>query len=137
MPGNTFPIFTKRGQIGMIPNLTLANVARDGTGVVDVLVAADATNGGFLRKIVVQPRGTNVATVLRFFVNNGGATTVAANNVLFRELSMPATTATEIAAVQGNEIPINDMLPIGHRIIVTMGTAVAGGIAISAWAGDY
>jgi hypothetical protein len=137
MAGNLSPIFSKIGKVGFAPAITLANTAKDGTGVVDVVFAADATNGSFLQKLKIRPKGTNVASVMRVFLNNGGVSTTATNNTLFDEISLPATTNTEVAALAGFEYPVNLALPAGYRVHVTLGTAVAGGYAVTGVGGDY
>jgi hypothetical protein len=137
MAGNLSPIFSKIGKIGFASAITLANTAKDGTGVVDIVFTADATNGSFLQKLKIRPKGTNVASVLRVFLNNGSVTTTAANNTLFDEISLPATTLSEVAALAGFEYPVNLALPAGYRLFVTLGTAVAGGYAVTGVGGDY
>ena len=137
MPGNTSPIFGKVAHVEWVNGVAAANTAKDGTGTVDTIFTADATNGSYLQKIVVRPRGTNVASVMRFFLNNGASNATPANNVLIAEQFLPATTNTETGALAGYEIPINMPVPPGFRVIVTLGTAVAGGYGVSAWGGDY
>ena len=137
MAGNLSPIFSKIGKIGQAPAITLANTAKDGTGTVTTIFTADATNGSYLQKIVVRPRGTNVASVMRLFLNNGGVNTTAASNVLVAEISLPATTNSEVAALAGSELPLNIPVPPGYRVLATLGTAVAGGYAVTAIGGDY
>ena len=137
MPANNAPIFSKAAHVEWANGITAANTAKDGTGTVDTIFTADATNGSYLQKLVIRPRGTNVATVLRVFLNNGATNATAANNVLIGEVSMPATTNTETAAIIGSELPLNIPIPAGYKVNVTLGTAVAGGYAVSAFGGDY
>jgi hypothetical protein len=137
MPGNTSPIFSKIAHVEWAGGITAANTAKDGTGTVDTVFTADATNGSYLQKLIVRPRGSNVASVLRVFLNNGAASTTAANNVLVAELSLPATSNSEVAAISGNELALNIPVPPGYRVNVALGTAVAGGYAVSAFGGDY
>ncbi len=137
MPGNTAPIFSKIAHIEWVNGITAANTAKDGTGTVETIFTADATNGSFLQKLIVRPRGANVASVLRVFLNNGSSNATAANNALVGELSLPATTNSEVAALNGYEYGMNIPVPAGYRLHVTLGTAVAGGYAVSAVGGDY
>ena len=137
MPGNTSPIFSKVASVEWASSVTAANTAKDGTGTVDTVFTADATNGSYLQKLVVRPKGTNIASVLRVFLNNGSTNATAANNCLIAELSLPATTNTEVAAIAGFEPPINLPIGAGYKINVTLGTTVAGGYAVSAHGGDY
>ena len=137
MPGNNSPIFSKIAHVEWAGGITAANTAKDGTGTVDTVFTAIPTTGSYLQKLVIRPKGTNVASVLRVFLNNGSVNTTAANNVLIGEISLPATTNSEVAALSGNELPLNIPVPPGYRVMVTLGTAVAGGYAVSAFGGDY
>lgn len=137
MPGNAAPIFSKVARANWVNGITAANTAKDGTGTVDTVFTADATNGSYLQKLIIRPRGTNVASVLRVFMNNGLTNVTAANNVMIAEMGLVATTNTEVAALSGQEIPINLPIPPGYKINVTLGTAVAGGYAVTATGGDY
>lgn len=136
MPANTAPIFAQTPNIGFAPAITAANTAKDGTGTTDLIFTAGA-NGSFLQKIRIRPKGTNVASVLRIFLNNGSTPGTASNNMLFDEVGLPATTNSEVAAIVGNEVQMNMQLPAGWRVYVTLGTAVAGGYAVTGVGGDY
>jgi hypothetical protein len=134
---NTAPIFTKKGDIQWSPGaLVAANTAKDGTGAVATVFTA-GIDGAFAQKLFVRALGTNVATVLRVFVNNGAANTVAANNSLIAEMTLPATTLSEVAAQPPYEVPLNFALPAGFKILCTLGTAVAAGYAVSVFGGSY
>ena len=137
MPGNTSPIFSKVARVEWAGGITAANTAKDGTSTVETVFTADATNGSYLQKLGVRPRGSNVASVLRVFLNNGSSNATAANNVLIAEVSLPATTLSEVAALSGNEVALNIPVPPGYRVNVTLGTAVAGGYAVTGFGGDY
>lgn len=121
-----------------------ANTAKDGTGTV-VTVATGGTNGSLINKIEVRAMGTNVATVMRFFVNNGSTNATATNNSLVYESTIALTTLSEVAALADNVIdvtrgtttePAVPFLPAGYKINVTIGTAVAAGFAITVWYSD-
>ena len=137
MPGNTAPIFSKVARANWVNGVTAANTAKDGTGTVDTVFTADAVNGSYLQKLIIRPRGTNVASVLRVFLNNTATNTVAANNSMIAEIGLPATTVSEVAALAGIELPLNIPVPPGFRVNLTLGTAVAGGYAVTAIGGDY
>src|SRR4051812_4844089 len=77
--------------------LAAANTAKDGTGTVQTVGTA-GLNGTWLAKIICKPAGTNVATVLRLFLNNGGSNATATNNIMIKEISLPAVTLSETAA---------------------------------------
>jgi len=136
MVANTAPIFTDIPNIGFAPAITAANTTKDGTGTVDLVFTAGA-DGAFLQKLRIRPKGTNVATVLRVFLNNGATPTTATNNMLFDEIGLPATTNIETTSIVGLELPMNIALPAGWRVYVTLGTAVAGGYSVTAVGGDY
>ena len=141
MSANTQPIFSALGSIQWgTTTLTAANTAKDGTGTVTTIATGNNAGnnaGNFLQKLVARALGTNVATVLRVFVNNGGVNTTAANNTLIGEMTLPATTLSEVAAQPDYVLPLNFVLPAGYKINVTLGTAVAAGYQVSAIGGQY
>ena len=136
MAQNTQPIFAlvPQNEWGIIDT---ANTAKDGTGTVVTIFTADATNGSYCEKIRIRPKGTNVASVLRIFINNGSSNATAGNNVLFDEITLPATTNSEVAALAGFTVPMNIPLAPGYKINITLGTTVAGGYAVSAHGAKY
>ena len=81
MAANTSPIFVGTPNTGIYAGITAANTATDGTGTVYTVFTAGA-NGSYVRRLLIKPLGTNVATVMRVFVNNGSSQGTAANNVL-------------------------------------------------------
>lgn len=137
MPGNAAPIFSKIAKVTWVNGIIAANTAEDGTGTVDTVFSADATNGSYLQKIVFRPRGTNVASKARVFLNNGLTNATLANNTPIGEISLPASTVSQTSASTGSELVFNAPIPPGYKILVTLGTAVAGGYAVTAWGGDY
>lgn len=147
---NNAQIFSKVGVIGFASTITAANTATDGTGTVATIFTADATNGGRVERVRFMAQGTNVATVARIFINNGSTNTSATNNVLYAEIALPATTASNSAAINAAiyEIPnvtttVIDpdgfplVLPAGYKLICVIGTAVAAGWAVAALGGSY
>lgn len=145
MPANTTPIFPLTQKVSW-GTLTTANTAKDGTGTVVTVFTAGA-NGSRLDQVKVRALGTNVATVLRFFVNNGSANTTAANNSLIHEITIPATTLSEVAALADTDVTISKnttetsvpipYLPAGYKLNVTIGTAVAAGLQVTVHGADY
>lgn len=134
--------------------MNAANTAKDGTGTVGTIATANTspTGTGFrVDTIKLRALGTNVASVLRIFVNNGGANSTPANNSLLFEVSLPATTLTEIAAITDIAILFNNtaylggatnaqpqlVLPPGYKLNVTLGTAVAAGWQVTCNGGEY
>jgi hypothetical protein len=137
MPANTQPIFTLTPDVSWGTSaITTANTAMDGTGTV-VTVFTAATNGSYVQKLRVKPAGTNVQTVVRVFINNGSTNATAANNILFDEITIPATTASNTTALSAFEIPLNFALQSGYKLNVTIGTTVAAGVYVSVVGGDY
>lgn len=137
MAANTSPIFLKSVRDSYITTGVNANTAFDGTGTVATVWTADATNGSKIEDIYLQHLGTNVTTVVRFFVNNGSSNAVAANNALIHEETVAANTASQVAA----SVPISwrpslSLAP-GYKLNATIGTAIASGIMITAVGGDF
>jgi hypothetical protein len=134
---NTQPIFTRKGDVQWAPAaLQTANTAKDGTGTVSTVFTAGA-DGAFVQRLIARPLGTNVATVLRVFLNNGGANTTAANNSLIAEITLPATTLSEVAALPPYELPLNLALPNGYKLNCALGTTVAAGYQLTVLGGTY
>jgi hypothetical protein len=136
MASNTAPIFTGKPQINW-GTISAANTAKDGTGTVVTVFTANATNGGYVAMLVARALGTNVVTVMRVFVNNGSTNTTAANNSLIYEITLPATTLSEVAQLAAIDLPIQFPLPAGYKINVTLGTAVSAGYQVTVIGGDY
>ena len=136
MAQNTSPIFALTGNITVGATITTANTAKDGTGTV-VLVCTGAANGTFIQRIRARANGTNVATVLRLFINNGSTNTTAANNTYWDEITLSATANSEVASLATYELPLNFVLPNTYRLYATIGTTVVAGYALTCIAGDY
>lgn len=139
MAANQKPIFplTPKAPATLPTLLTTANTAKDGTGTVVQISEAAGANAAFCAEITALPIGTNTASVLRIFLNNGSTNTTAANNILWKEVSLPSTTLTEVAAQTPVVIPINQAIPAGYRLYATIGTTVAAGWRVIALTGDY
>jgi hypothetical protein len=135
---NTSPIYSRLGDIQWIPAVTTANTSKDLTsGTIYLVFTADATNGGYVDKVVWQPDGSNVATAGRIWLNNGAATGTAANNCLLKDVTLPLTTNSEVAAIGNTEVTLGLMLPVGYKLYVTIGTTVAAGFHVAAIGGKY
>ncbi len=141
----SMPIFPVKQNVSW-GNISAANTAVDGTGTVVTTFTAGA-NGSKIDQIKIRSLGTNVATVLRLFVNNGSTNATAANNTLIHEVTIPATTVSQTAALADNDVTITKdttstvcpipYLPPGYKINVTVGTAVAAGLQITVHGADY
>jgi hypothetical protein len=146
MAQNTSPIFTLTPDIqwGSVDDnsgatagpILSANTAMDGTGFVTTVFTA-GSNGSYVNQLIARPVGTNIATVLRVFINNGLTNATQANNCLFTEMTLLLSTAIANAAMQGISVPLNFALPAGYKINVTLGTAVAVGYRVMVQGGDY
>jgi hypothetical protein len=140
MAANTVPIFSKAPLIGLsdaTPILT-ANTTTDLTaGTIYLLFTADATNGSYVDKVILQALGTNTASVARLWINNGATTATATNNTQFKDKTMAATTVSQVAEVGTTEITVGFALPAGYRIYMTLGTTVAAGFKSTVVAGQY
>lgn len=137
MAANTSPIF------GLTPvvswgTVSTANTAKDGTGTVVTIFTAGA-DGARVDKIRYKAMGTNVATVLRIFVNNGSANSTATNNTMIREATIAATTLSEVAELVNGEIdfPEGLILPNGYKLNITIGTSISAGLHVSAYGGSF
>jgi len=137
MAANTAPIFLRTPSIQWVSTGTAANTNLDGTGTVATVFTADATNGSKIEKVVLEHLGTNIATLVRLFVNNGSSNTTAANNSLVYEQVVAANTVSQTSASTRLEIALNLALPAGYKLNCTIGTAIATGIQVSAIGGHY
>jgi hypothetical protein len=121
--------------------VTAANTDKTLVTGAAALIYTAPTDGALVTGILAMPLGTNVASVARLFLNNGGVLTTASNNAMISQISLPATTNTEVAALTPLWIPIPRLmqdLKATYRLYITIGTAVAAGwqftAAASRWA---
>jgi hypothetical protein len=137
MAANTIPIFPLTPKVGFgSAALQTANTAKDGTGTVTTIMTA-GSNGSRVDYVRVRATGTNTATVLRVFINNGSDPTVAANNVLFTEATIAATTLSEVAALAETTLQLDLSLPAGYKLTCAIGTTVAALLVVSSVHADY
>ena len=139
MAANTSPIFTRTPDVQWIGAVATANTTTDlTTGTVYLAFTADATEGGFIQKLIFRPLGTNTASVARVWLNNGSDPTgAAANNTCIAEATLAATTVSQVAQLTSVEVLIDFAIPAGYRLYVTLGTTVASGYNVSTIAGRY
>ena len=128
MAANTNPIFPLTPRCAGA-TLTTAATEKDGSTATSLLVAGE--NGTRLEKIIVKPIGTNVATVIRFFAVGTGMDTIIG------EQTIAAATASEEEALAEYIIVLDFVLPYGATLKASLGTTVAAGIQVTAFAGDY
>lgn len=136
MPANTSPIFGLTPVATWSGNLTTGTNTYDGTSGTTLACTA-GSNGAWVDHIKATAAGTNVATVLRVFINNGSTTGTASNNALIWQQSLPATTASASAATQNIIIPLNLVIPNGYRIYVVIATTVSAGWQFTTFSADY
>jgi len=139
MAANTAPIFSAKGDIQWTTVQTSANTTYDGIIGTPQIAFSASVSGGFVQRVRFKPSGSATATVARIFINNGQSTGSAANNVLFDEITLAASTATQTAATAVYELPLNIALPAGYRILTTIGTvqSAGGGWYAAAIGGSY
>jgi hypothetical protein len=136
IPANTWVSGTAAN--AATPGVT-ANTTTDLTSgtIYGPIETAGAVEGSRLDFIKVRALGTNVATVIRIWINNGSVTTTAANNTLYLERTLSATTVSQTAELPDIILPLNISLAAGYRVYATFGTAVAAGFHLTAVGGDY
>ena len=145
MAANSDPIYSKVADIqtDTLAAATLlgptANTAQDGTGTIYPIFTADATNGGYVQKIMFQSITTTALTVCRVFIADTTTTVTSGalvsntslNCHLFNEITLPAVTVSQTAAAPHLELPINMAIPPGYRIAITFGTST--GASTTGW----
>lgn len=145
MAANTSPIYSLKGDQSVDDGTTMPSTfttaAADYTGATathnKLVFTADSVDGGFIQRLRFKAIGTNTASVARIFINNGSANTTASNNAFYGEVSLPATTASAVAATIEIDYPMNFALRPGFRIYVGLGTTVAAGWVCTAIGGQY
>ena len=128
MAANTNPIFPLLPRCAGV-TLTTAATEKDGSTATTLITAGE--NGTRLEQAIVKPIGSNVATVIRFFITGTGL------NTILTEQTIGESTASEVAALDEYVIPLNFTLPYGSVLKVAIGTEVAAGIQVTAFGGDY
>jgi uncharacterized 2Fe-2S/4Fe-4S cluster protein (DUF4445 family) len=117
-----------------------ASINHDGTGTIgsEIFEIFEAgASGGYVESVKALSLGTNTASVLRVFLNNGSTNGTAANNSLIAEAALPETAISEVAALAEVEVLLGINLPAGYKLLVCLGTAVATGWAVTALGADY
>lgn len=136
MVAATAPIYSRTWDIQMAGSIvgTTANTATDGTGAGNTLIfTADATEGGFVQKIILKPVSTIAATVVRIWYCSAtgtftpGTTNTAANTTMIAELSIAAWTLSQTSASPQYEIPINMGMPLSTKLLISFGTSTGAG----------
>lgn len=128
----TAPQFATTPNAGTPGSLTAANTSTAGTGATGrVLIFTAGTSGSILPSIRCMHLGTNVATLVRIFRNNGSDPEVGGNNALIAEVALAANTVSQTAeSIIYNE-NVNLVLGVSERIYCTLATTVAAGVQIT------
>ena len=139
MAANTSQLFSLTPNLPVGATIANFNTAKDGTGTVVLGFTAGAF-GSRVEAVRFTALGTNIATVVRCFTNNGATNATASNNSYYCSLSLPATTNSESAALADQFMgppffPL--VLPASYRLYFTVGATVAAGYAINCIGGDY
>ena len=127
------PIFVATPRFASASTGVNANTALDGSGTITTLFTA-GSNGSYIEDVYLTHLGTNVATVVRFFVDITGLGT---SYKLLHEETMAANTLSQTADSVSNYWGANIVLPAGATVGITIGTAIAAGIMVSAVGGDF
>lgn len=136
MAANINPIFgrTPDVQLGKAvagtANLTTSAItAQDGSGSLLPIFQADATEGGFVDRVICKAVGSPAATVLRIFLCSAtgaftpGSTNTTTNTSMLAEVGTSAVTSSNINAQTVYEIPIRIPIPAGWRLLIGAGTS--------------
>ena len=143
MAANNQTVFIKKGNLTANGSTTMSagvvTATGDYTGVSanHQLIHTAGADGSYIKRIHCVATGTNTASVLRIYLNNGSANTTATNNQFLGQLTLPGTTATNTAATSEVDYPLEMMIPAGFRIYVGLGTTVAASWVCTAVGGDY
>lgn len=120
------PLFLGTPKIASVSTGLTANTALDGTGTLTTLLTM-GSSGGKIDTIYLRHLGTNVATAVRFFVNDK----------LVWEETMGANTLTQAAASSPGIWRANLLIPASATVKITIGTTIASGIMVTAEYGEF
>jgi hypothetical protein len=120
MTANTSPIFTLTPKNGYA-KATAADATQDGTNANVVSGYTAGANGSFVLKLMCQPISTSGSTTtnaaaLRIYINNGSTIGTASNNILIKEVTLPATAVNQTGTAEaiGIEVPLNIQLQASY-----------------------
>ena len=97
MATNTAPIFSLEADFQSAGTLTTAAADYAGTNVNNSVGFTAGPDGGYLDRIMCKPLGTNVASVLRVYINNGSGRLVS-------QVAAPAGTPTGTPSTTGGSL---------------------------------
>lgn len=136
MAANTFTIYPKYPDVGF-QALSASDANRDGTTIASaVFPVQTAADGSRIDRIVCSPKALAAAvSILKVFINNGGAWNVSANNTLYREFKLPVV--TDFLDARSEEFLVNLALPPNWRVGVLVESAAAFQWAVAIEGGIY
>lgn len=133
---NNKPVFPRAPNNGVFNVvLTTGNTTKDGSSGVTLVFTASA-DGSYVDGLQLKAKGTNVASLLRVFLNDGSGT-AAANMTLLEEMPLPSTTNSETIGTPTLFLPLDIDLKASQRIYVVLATTVSAGWGVTARGWDY
>lgn len=136
MAANTIPITPKTPFVG-IATLTNGDATYNGTSAYAQTLVTAGADGARVDRLKIKPLGTNVATKVMVYLNNGSSPATATNNSLWAEVPLAATTASTTAALTDAEIVLSIPVPAGYKVMVQLTVAVAAGYSVTLLGGHY
>ncbi len=111
-------------------NITTANPNLNGTGTISLVIKSSATNGTLIKSVTIQAKNTTTQGMVRLFLYNGTTT------VLFKEIEIPAVTASTIDLRFNRTLNLDFVLQFGYQILASTENAesfniIAEGMNIS------
>lgn len=148
---NVSPIFIRRPLIASLRLQEQITNRETGTATPDLLLAGGAS-GSLIESIEVYPLGVNIKTVLRLYYTQPPTP----GFILLREVTLPAVAAAPtndvitgypikvslpkiLAPASPDPTKPNDGLriPAGVEIRAALGVAIASGVIVTCFGGDY
>lgn len=148
MAANTNPIYGRAPDVqvsGAVQGPT-AVTAQDGTGTLQVVFQADATEGGWVDRVILKPVGSPAATVARLFYCTAtgaftpGTTNTAANTSMIDEITLASITTSNTVAQTTTVFNVRMQLPAGTRLLIGFGTSTGAsgtGYAVTSVGSKY
>lgn len=143
----TDPRFPSKTHLGIPATLATGNTARDGTGtVVEVFTAinnnaaANADVDAIIKRATLIVSSTNsVASVIRFFLNNGSTNATATNNILLFETVTPTVTESNTSAFPYYTLDFfrGFLVPKGYKILATISVSPTNPVSCYFEGEDY
>lgn len=144
MAANTSPIFIltpnmQWAKLDYAPPSGSSHIASGSLGTEVKVVYSASLNGSRIDELRILSLGTNPATVVRLFVNNGSDNNTIINNSLFDEITIAGTSMTEAVANVVNDIVYTNGLNLApsHRLLAVTSVSQSDGLHITAFGGDY